>query len=169
MLHRWACMLWIMSRSLLSPHIGLSITLVEDKTFVAHHCTSLNFVISPSAYYDWLVVCIFWYILLLSKSFFNDWLRYFHPCPMEIVCEVTDWCFGDFLHSSHNVSAINCCYFPWLPCLIFYLFLNMPAVYSFFRTFQVVVQANPNACAMVSDRFLLWWGSRNQSPDVIQG
>ena len=30
-LQRWACMFWIMSKSLLSPHFGLSITLVVDK------------------------------------------------------------------------------------------------------------------------------------------
>ena len=63
--------------------------------FVAHLCTSLLILISPSDFYYWWVDCILWQsILLLSESSLNGWLRYLHPYPVEIVCDVTDWCRG---------------------------------------------------------------------------
>ena len=52
----------------------------------------------------------------------NDWLRNLHPCPVEIVCDVSDWRFEIFLHS----WPVRC------------LLLSTPGVSFFFRTFQVI-------------------------------
>ena len=102
----------------LPTHARLSDTLLQllfvlsnlklcSRTFVAHWFTSLQIVISPFDSYYWWVVCILWYSLYIApllKSLLNGWLRYLHPSP---VCDVTDWCFGVFLHSSHNVSVLG--------------------------------------------------------------
>ena len=102
-------MFWIISRSLLSPHFGLSITLVEvfswprqsiklcSRTFVAsaHLCSFCLLIVTTG---EWFASHGIASILLFSKSSSNGWLRYLHPCPMEMVCDVTDWCSEVFLH-----------------------------------------------------------------------
>ena len=54
----------------------------------------------------------------MLKSSLNCWLRNLHHCSVEIVCDVTYWCFAVFLHSSQNVSVINCCCLAWSTCSV---------------------------------------------------
>ena len=118
---------------------------------MAHLCTSLQFVTSPSDSYYWWMVCILRYnlcsILLLSEFSLNDWLKNIHPSPVEIVCDVTDWCFGLFLHISYNVSAINCCCFPWSTCS-----MSVAQYASGFFLFQNI----PSCCTKLSPMLLEW-------------
>ena len=114
-----------------SPHFGLSITFVEVNlslfspenfipyiTFVAHLCTFISVNCNLTFWFllfEWFASCGIASILLPSNSS-NGWLRNLHPCPVEIVSDIMGWFWVFFIHSSHNVSVINCCYFLWSTC-----------------------------------------------------
>ena len=99
----------------------------------------------------WFAFCGIASILLLSKSSSNGWLRYLHPCPMEIVCDVTDWCFGGFFFTALTMFLSSTAV-VFLGQTVWCLFLSTLLVSFIFRTFQVV-QAIPNACAMALNNF----------------
>lgn len=47
------------------------------------------------------------YCTVLLRSCLNVGLKYFHPCSVEVVVVVTDYCVGFF---SSKVSQSFCCY-----------------------------------------------------------
>ena len=64
------------------------------------------------------VVCLWYSLYIAALSSLKSWLRCLHPCPLEIVCDVPDWCFQVFLNRSRKVSVFYCC-FLWSTCLMF--------------------------------------------------
>ena len=83
--------------------------------------TGLNLVVKPL------------YCCYLSLLWTVDWDTVIPVLWRLFVMSLTD-VLGFFLHSSHNVSDINCCYFPWLICSMsvaqyasgFFLFQDIP-------------------------------------------
>lgn len=52
---------------------------------------------------EWLWSCSMAFIFLLLEVFLKRWMWYLHSCPAEVISDVRDGWFWDFLHSSHKV------------------------------------------------------------------
>ncbi len=143
---RWACMFGIMSRSFFLQTLAFP-SLWSIKS--VHKTLSQNFWgLSPILLAnEWFASSGVASVLLFMKFSENSRLWYLHSCPLEVVADVTNSCFRVFLYSCHNVSVVNCWYFPWSThsrCVT-----CTPVVSFFLRRFQMVVLAIASVCAMV--------------------
>lgn len=114
----WACMLWIMSGSFLSPHFGLWRYLGSRISLSHLYICEFQFGPLILSANESFISCGMASLFVLLKTALNKELWYLHPCTVEVVVGVTDCCFWVFLHSSHFGSVINCCYFLWPTCSV---------------------------------------------------
>lgn len=107
---KW-CFLWLVPQL---PHFvyyfGKGFSWFQDL------CISWQILVWPHNFYCWWVVYTLWFGVCISllKSSLKCGLRYLLPCHMEVVADVTTSSSWIFFYSSHNVSVLNCCCFPWL-------------------------------------------------------
>ena len=100
-----------------------------SRTFVAHRCTSLLNLITPSYSDEWFASCGIASILLLYNSS-NRWLWYLHPCPVEIVMSLTDILGVFFTALIMFLSSTAGIFLGWpFRCLLlsFFLFQDIPS------------------------------------------
>lgn len=115
MLQGWACMLQIISSSVLSPHFQSGLLILPTDEWLASCGTAAVFLLSE---YSSNIVIVLWHL---------------HFCTVEVVGDGTYWYFWCFLHNSH-FSLINFCCFLWSTCLTsvaqytssFFLFPKIP-------------------------------------------
>ena len=104
--------------STLWPFLYVILVSSVHKTLFQNFCGSSHLLILTTE--EWLASCGTASTWFLSESSSNGWLRYLHPCPVELVFDVTEWCFGVsqcfchqlLLFSSVDLSDVSCSVCP---------------------------------------------------------
>lgn len=90
--------------------------------------------------------CVIDSVFQLMKSSMNAVLWYLHPCPVELIGDVTHCCL--LIFSSLISGFLSCAIVILLDFPILWMFLSAPVVSFFVKTFQIAVWAMPNVFAI---------------------